>query len=50
MQRIAAPIVGGIVSATLLTLMVIPAMFLIWKRAVIVRENRWLARSRPPQP
>jgi Cu(I)/Ag(I) efflux system membrane protein CusA/SilA len=32
MRRIAAPMVGGMVSATLLTLMVIPAVFLLWKR------------------
>ena len=32
MRRIAAPMVGGMASATLLTLMVIPAVFLIWKR------------------
>jgi len=31
MRRIAAPMVGGMVSATLLTLVVIPAMFLIWR-------------------
>jgi Cu(I)/Ag(I) efflux system membrane protein CusA/SilA len=31
MQRIAAPMVGGMVSATLLTLVVIPAVFLLWK-------------------
>ena len=31
MRRIAAPMVGGMVSATLLTLIVIPAVFLIWK-------------------
>jgi Cu(I)/Ag(I) efflux system membrane protein CusA/SilA len=29
MQRIAAPIVGGMVSATLLTLLVVPALFLL---------------------
>jgi Cu(I)/Ag(I) efflux system membrane protein CusA/SilA len=40
MQRIAAPMVGGIVSATLLTLVVIPAVFLIWQEIVIRRENR----------
>jgi len=33
MRRIAAPMVGGMVSATLLTLVVIPAVFLIWKSA-----------------
>ena len=32
MQRIAAPMVGGMISATLLTLVVIPSAFLIWKR------------------
>ena len=31
MRRIAAPMVGGMVSATLLTLIVIPALFLIWR-------------------
>lgn len=31
MRRIAAPMVGGMVSATLLTLVVIPAMFLLWQ-------------------
>jgi Cu(I)/Ag(I) efflux system membrane protein CusA/SilA len=32
MRRIAAPMVGGMISATLLTLVVIPAVFLIWKQ------------------
>ena len=32
MRRIAAPMVGGMVSATLLTLVVIPSVFLLWKR------------------
>ncbi len=32
MRRIAAPMVGGMVSATLLTLVVIPAVYLIWKQ------------------
>tara|TARA_R110002110_G_scaffold415856_1_gene658372 strand:- start:10831 stop:13956 length:3126 start_codon:yes stop_codon:yes gene_type:complete len=31
MRRIAAPMVGGLVSATILTLLVIPAIFFIWK-------------------
>jgi len=31
MRRIAAPMVGGMVSATLLTLVVLPAVFLLWK-------------------
>jgi Cu(I)/Ag(I) efflux system membrane protein CusA/SilA len=32
MRRIAAPMVGGMTSATLLTLVVIPSVFLLWKR------------------
>jgi Cu(I)/Ag(I) efflux system membrane protein CusA/SilA len=31
MRRIAAPMVGGMISATVLTLVVIPAVFLLWK-------------------
>jgi Cu(I)/Ag(I) efflux system membrane protein CusA/SilA len=31
MRRIAAPMVGGMISATVLTLLVIPAVFLLWK-------------------
>jgi len=33
MRRIAAPMVGGMVSATILTLVVIPALFLMWRSA-----------------
>ena len=32
MRRIAAPMIGGMVTATFLTLLVIPALFLLWKR------------------
>jgi Cu(I)/Ag(I) efflux system membrane protein CusA/SilA len=32
MKRIAAPMVGGMVSATVLTLILIPAVYLIWRR------------------
>jgi Cu(I)/Ag(I) efflux system membrane protein CusA/SilA len=32
MRRIAAPMVGGMTSATVLTLLVLPAAFLIWQR------------------
>ncbi len=35
MRRIAAPMVGGMTSATILTLLVIPASFLIWKRIAL---------------
>ena len=36
MKRIAAPMVGGMISSTLLTLLVIPAIYALWKR----RESR----------
>lgn len=32
MQRIAAPMIGGMASALLLTLLVIPAIFVLWKK------------------
>ncbi|MGD8796010.1 MAG: CusA/CzcA family heavy metal efflux RND transporter, partial [Thiohalophilus sp.] len=32
MRRIAAPMVGGMISATILTLVVIPAVFYLWKQ------------------
>ena len=32
MQRIAAPMVGGMVTSTVLTLVVIPSVYLLWKR------------------
>jgi Cu(I)/Ag(I) efflux system membrane protein CusA/SilA len=37
MRRIAAPMVGGMVSATLLTLVVIPAIYYLWKQHEIKR-------------
>ena len=39
MQRIAAPMVGGMVSATQLTLALIPAVWLLWQRAVVRRQT-----------
>jgi Cu(I)/Ag(I) efflux system membrane protein CusA/SilA len=39
MRRIAAPMVGGMISATILTLLVIPATFLIWRGYQIKRSN-----------
>ncbi len=43
MRRIAAPMVGGMISATVLTLIVVPAMFLLWRNwqlAAITRGER----------
>jgi Cu(I)/Ag(I) efflux system membrane protein CusA/SilA len=31
MRRIAAPMIGGMVSSTVLTLVVIPAVYVLWK-------------------
>jgi Cu(I)/Ag(I) efflux system membrane protein CusA/SilA len=38
MRRIAAPMVGGMVSATMLTLVVIPALFLFWRERNLIRD------------
>ena len=38
MSRIAAPMVGGMVTATLLTLVVIPAVFIVWKGRSLKEE------------
>ncbi len=40
MRRIAAPMVGGMVSATILTLLVIPAAYSLWQEAGLRREAR----------
>ena len=40
MRRIAAPMVGGMVSATLLTLVVIPALFLVWQARLLRHPYR----------
>ena len=38
MKRIAAPMVGGMITSTLLTLVVIPAMYLLWRRRQVNRR------------
>ena len=38
MRRIAAPMVGGMVSATVLTLIVIPALFLFWRGRTVTTD------------
>ncbi|MGC9460508.1 efflux RND transporter permease subunit, partial [Vibrio genomosp. F10] len=39
MQRIAAPMIGGMASALLLTLLVLPAVFQLWKRREIINNQ-----------
>ena len=38
MKRIAAPMIGGMVSSTVLTLLVIPAIYSLWKERLLARE------------
>lgn len=47
MKRIAAPMVGGMISSTLLTLIVIPAVYSLWKEHGIRRTG---AYAHPPTP
>ncbi len=39
MKRIAAPMVGGMISSTLLTLIVIPAVYSLWKEYQLARAR-----------
>jgi copper/silver efflux system protein len=32
MQRIAAPIVGGMITSTVLTLVLLPVLYFLWRR------------------
>ena len=50
MQRIAAPMIGGMATTTLLTLFVIPAIFVIWKRFSLGRVNRKMLHPVQPFP
>ncbi len=47
MKRIAAPMVGGMMSSTLLTLLVIPAVYSLWRERELARAAR-SARVQPP--
>jgi Cu(I)/Ag(I) efflux system membrane protein CusA/SilA len=48
MQRIAVPMIGGMISSTLLTLIVIPAIFGLVKGFGLPSEDRF--DSHPPLP
>ena len=39
MKRIAAPMVGGMISSTLLTLLVIPAIYALWKERILTHGS-----------
>jgi len=47
MRRIAAPMVGGMLSATVLTLLVIPAIYSLWQEAVLRAAARAAERELP---
>jgi Cu(I)/Ag(I) efflux system membrane protein CusA/SilA len=46
MKRIAAPMVGGMASATVMTLVVIPALYSIWRERQLAQQSR---RDRIPE-
>ena len=55
MKRIAAPMVGGMVSSTVLTLIVIPAIYSLWQEARLRRaaegdEAEWAVAEPVPEP
>jgi Cu(I)/Ag(I) efflux system membrane protein CusA/SilA len=47
MRRIAAPMVGGMISATVLTLIVIPAIFALVAEGRLARESKGLRSAEP---
>jgi hypothetical protein len=44
-QRIAAPMVGGLITSTLLTLEIVPAIYATWRGRQVV----WVKGPRPPK-
>jgi Cu(I)/Ag(I) efflux system membrane protein CusA/SilA len=46
MRRIAAPMVGGMITAPILSMLVLPAAYLLWHRREL-RANRAAATSGP---
>ncbi|GBE29732.1 cation efflux system protein CusA [bacterium BMS3Bbin04] len=38
MKRIAAPMVGGLISSTILTLLILPAVYYLIKRHTVMRD------------
>jgi hypothetical protein len=44
-QRIAAPMVGGLITSTILTLEIVPAIYSLWRG----RQVQWVRGSPPPR-
>jgi Cu(I)/Ag(I) efflux system membrane protein CusA/SilA len=45
MKRIAAPMVGGMISSTILTLLVIPAIYALWRESALGRAEEGSAKA-----
>jgi copper/silver efflux system protein len=50
MQRIAAPMVGGMITSTILTLVVIPAVYYLWRRRRLQGSEDVALRTARPSP
>lgn len=48
MQRIAAPMIGGMITAPLLSLFVVPAIYLVWKRKALKANQDHLTAQEGP--
>ena len=48
MKRISAPLIGGLISSTILTLVLLPAIYTIWKGFEIRRRARQAAAGSGP--
>ena len=44
-QRIAAPMIGGLITSTILTLEIVPAIYSLWRG----REVEWVKEPKPPR-
>lgn len=44
-QRIAAPMIGGLITSTILTLEIVPAIYSLWRG----RQVEWVSGPRPPR-
>ncbi len=48
MKRIAAPMVGGMISSTILTLLIIPTIYFLWRRRAVIEDERPKTVCPPP--
>lgn len=50
MQRIAAPMIGGMLTSAILTLLVIPAIYMMWRWHGYVKKSLQPIKSAPSRP